>query len=314
MTTHLDCRLPAATPPGWRHPVVGFCAAMLALSLALLAQAGMAWPDLAARAVLLGVVLPAVTWLACRGVPASVAPPPRMAHEGRIAVGLLVWVLVGLSPLKQQLLSGLGERGTPAGDAFNLAYKLALFVVLPWLVLRATGSPVPPQGHANRWQMLRILLAVSALGWALQALIGSEFRRLVSTTPATTWLLAVPLCWAWMSLEAGLVEEFFFRRWLQTRLEAFCGSPVAGLLLGAIVFGLAHAPGMWLRGAGAADGLGDSPSLLTCMAYTVATQGLAGLLFGVLWLRTRSLALAALAHGMFDVPSNLPRFMAAWGF
>ena len=45
-----------------------------------------------------------------------------------------------------------------------------------------------------------------------------------------------------MSIEAGLVEEFFFRWYLQSRLAAWTGSQVSAVLLGALVFGLAHAP------------------------------------------------------------------------
>jgi membrane protease YdiL (CAAX protease family) len=85
------------------------------------------------------------------------------------------------------------------------------------------------------------------------------------------------------------------------------------VFLSALVFGLAHAPGIWLRGAGGVEGLGDSPTLLTTFAYVVVTQGVAGLTFGVLWARTRSFALVVLLHGLADTPSNAASFMDAWG-
>jgi membrane protease YdiL (CAAX protease family) len=116
-----------------------------------------------------------------------------------------------------------------------------------------------------------------------------------------------------MSIEAGLVEEFFFRWYLQSRLAALTGSQVSAVFLCALVFGLAHAPGIWLRGAGLVEGLGPEPPLLTTLAYVVVTQGVAGLAFGTLWARTRSFALVVLLHGFFDAPSNAASFMDAWG-
>jgi len=116
-----------------------------------------------------------------------------------------------------------------------------------------------------------------------------------------------------MSLEAGLVEETFFRVLLQSRLAALTRSPVAGLFLAALVFGLAHAPGLWLRGAGAMEGMTEPPSLALSIAYCVTTMGIAGLLFGVLWLRTRNWLLLVALHGLTDALSNAASWMGRWG-
>jgi membrane protease YdiL (CAAX protease family) len=115
-----------------------------------------------------------------------------------------------------------------------------------------------------------------------------------------------------MSIEAGLVEEFFFRWYLQSRLAAWTGSQVSAVLLGALVFGLAHAPGILLRGAGAVEGLGYAPGIGTALAYVIATQGVAGLAFGVLWARTRSFVLVVALHGLFDAFSNTAPFIDTW--
>ena len=156
---------------------------------------------------------------------------------------------------------------------------------------------------------------LSLVAWALQWLIGSEFGRLLGRQRETgALLIAGALCFLWNSVEAGLVEEFFFRRVLQSRLSAWTGSEISAIFLGALVFGLAHLPGIWLRGAGVSEGLGATPSLLNTAAYVIVTQGAAGLMFGVLWARTRSLTLLVLLHGMFDTPSNLAHFMDVWGF
>jgi membrane protease YdiL (CAAX protease family) len=87
---------------------------------------------------------------------------------------------------------------------------------------------------------------------------------------------------------------------------------VSAVFLGALVFGLAHAPGILLRGGGAMEGLGDSPDVATTLAYVVATQGVAGLAFGVLWARTRSFVLVVALHGFIDALSNTGAFIDTW--
>lgn len=200
-------------------------------------------------------------------------------------------------------------------EVANTLLKLAAFVLVPWLVLRRRGQGLGHNGRptapAARLWLAFLIVALAAV--AIQALLGSQFKRLLGGNYTELQLLVGgALCFAWMSLEAGLVEEFFFRWFLQSRLAAWAGSEISGLFLGALVFGLAHAPGIVLRGAGAVEGLGDSPGLATTLAYVVVTQGVAGLAFGVLWSRTRSLLLVVLLHGFFDALSNTASFIDTW--
>ncbi len=80
-----------------------------------------------------------------------------------------------------------------------------------------------------------------------------------------------------------------------------------------MLFGLAHAPGLYLRGAHAMEGLSDPPTLAWAVAYSVAVISPAGLLFGTLWARTRSLGLVVLLHGHMDLLPNLAPFIRDWG-
>ena len=88
-------------------------------------------------------------------------------------------------------------------------------------------------------------------------------------------------------------------------------SPIAGLFVMALIFGLVHAPGMVLRGAGVSEGLGDQTDVLTAAAYTIGVQSVAAFFFGVVWLRTRNLPALMVIHAATDLLSNLPRFAAA---
>ncbi|OYO24090.1 hypothetical protein CGZ93_04525 [Enemella dayhoffiae] len=82
-----------------------------------------------------------------------------------------------------------------------------------------------------------------------------------------------------------MLEEVFFRRWLQTRLEVLSG-PILGLLVAALAFGLmhlgSHGQGLWWW-----------PDRV---AAVVAQQGVVGLLLGYLWSRYRRLWPPILLH------------------
>jgi membrane protease YdiL (CAAX protease family) len=119
--------------------------------------------------------------------------------------------------------------------------------------------------------------------------------------------LIAPMALVWLAIQVGLVEEYFFRAVLQTRLEQALRSPAGGIALGAILFGLTHAPGMYLRTAATQEALGAHPSLLLVIGYSIVVLSPSGIFFGVLWSRTRSLALVVVLHAVTDlVPHLLP--------
>jgi membrane protease YdiL (CAAX protease family) len=76
-------------------------------------------------------------------------------------------------------------------------------------------------------------------------------------------LIAVVLTSVWLFVEAGIVEEFFFRGLVQARVAALTGSEWTALVVMALIFGLAHAPGFYLRPAATGEVLGTHPNILT---------------------------------------------------
>ncbi len=80
----------------------------------------------------------------------------------------------------------------------------------------------------------------------------------------------------------------------------------------AALFGLAHAPGYVLRGRHLMEGMGKAPDILTAAAYSIAVVSPIGLMFGVLWKRTRNLWLLVFLHGWTDLLPNLADFIRAW--
>jgi uncharacterized protein len=82
-------------------------------------------------------------------------------------------------------------------------------------------------------------------------------------------------------IEVGVVKEFFFRVLLQERLAAVLPPPWGRLVIAAVLFGLVHAPGFYLRPADTQEALGAHPSLLMAIGYSIVMTSLAGLFLGV---------------------------------
>ncbi len=311
---------PEETPHrGAGRAAFALLAAAWLVSLGILAMNRLSLEEPIALLVLFGLLLPGLALLVCRRLPAPPAPGP-LRGEAALLAGLTLFVTLFLA-VKGPILSALAG---PAADArwsaaLNALVKLAVFVAVP-LGVYALAGRLSPRGlglasppAATRGRSLLAFAAVGAALTALQLLIGRGARPLIDGSLAHRhWVAGFLLCFAWMSVEAGLVEEVFFRLILQSRISAVTRSPAAGLFLSALLFGLAHAPGLWLRGAGAIEGLGTAPSLPVSIAYSVTTMGLAGLVFGVLWMRTRNWILIVALHGLGDALSNTAAFMATW--
>lgn len=204
-------------------------------------------------------------------------------------------------------------------DLAILLAKLATMVALPALLFarfdytrKELFGGLSRGAYANA-QLLRALLIMAVLLLALQLSIGRG-PAAIAALPQPGWLiaLAVPFALLWMTLEACLTEEFLFRVLLQTRLAAWLKSETAAILLMALVFGLAHAPGYVLRGAHLMENMAGAPEPLTAVAYSIVVVSPIGLMFGVLWARTRSLLLVVLLHGWTDLVPNLAPFVTTW--
>lgn len=290
--------------------------AIYAIALAVLVFDERPLGDVIGGLAILGVLLPLVALAATTRMPPPGSPQPWRPEEAGVVLGLLAWIVAFLL-VKGPLLAALlpVDPDPRLQDSVNTLLKLFAFVLLPWLVLHRHGIGWAHGGRptASPSRLCVVLVAFGLASVAVQALMGSQFKRLLDEDFTDAQLvLGGTLCFVWMSIEAGVVEEFFFRWFLQSRLAAWSGSEISGMFLAALLFGLAHAPGILLRGAGGVEGLGDSPAVVTTLAYVVVTQSVAGLSFGLLWSRTRSFVLVVALHGLFDALSNTAAFIDTW--
>lgn len=105
-------------------------------------------------------------------------------------------------------------------------------------------------------------------------------------------------------LMAGFFEEFFFRALLQTRLARLAKSEADGMLISSVLFGLYHLPSRIIQ----TDGNWGHAFALTLSAQMVISP-----ILGLLWARSRNLALPVFVHSFMDGMSGFSRIGKAIG-
>lgn len=199
----------------------------------------------------------------------------------------------------------------------RLVYKLILFVAIPLIALRlAWGVNWSGLGFSVQ-QLPRQLLAALILSLCFGGfnyIAGSGAKPIrageFSARQLTVWF---PLVFLWNMLEVGLVEEFFFRAFLQTRLVHAFGSSLAGICAASLLFGLAHAPGIYLRSGDKGGPLGEHPTLLNSILYAILVLSPAGWFTGLLFARTQSLLVPILVHAAIDTVAHVSEFIQSTG-
>lgn len=287
--------------------------AVWGVSTAYLAATGGDWIFPIASLLIFGLILSSIIWFLTRRMN---APPVPVAHPKKESLSLVAYLalyaflLIGLwlGSIKEAIPEG------PNQEIAVLAYKLLIHVGLPVALLMALGGAVRPlfdPGTSRRgfWPALVIL---SGLMFALLAMVSPSLKQIAELRldPAAV-LLWVMLSWLWLSVEAGLCEEFLFRACLQSRLTAWLTSPVAGIAITSVLFGLAHWPGLYLRGGPGVDGWSTDP--IQVAAFTIATLSPLSVSLGLLWARSRSLLLVVLVHGAIDALPNTAEMFRIWG-
>ncbi|MCP3015535.1 CPBP family intramembrane metalloprotease [Nocardiopsis dassonvillei] len=214
-------------------------------------------------------------------LPRPEAPADGSAPEGRPLPEALA--LTGLALLFAVALYALGG-GEPAHTLLKLALLLAAPSLLLWWPRRSgrawreAGRPGPVR---HGWAP-----AVPVLGWAVLTYAGpfamppSDYGR---TVDALTLVATVVVVF----LVNALLEEVFYRRWLQSRWEAVLGAWPA-IVLSSLLWACWHV---------AIQGRGDLPLDL---AMVFVNQGVQGLFLGLLWSRYRRMWPILVVHGLVN--------------
>jgi CAAX protease family protein len=273
--------------------------------------------------IVFGIVFPAIAWIATRrAVPLSISVTPAK-YQLIILIGCIIllsaYLIAGPQWIDQHLPSSWID--SPRIKFFvTLAKKLVIFVAIPFAIFRfGFGYRIRDFGiqreglSALRGNHLPVVIVVGGAFLAFQYFFsggGAAFRQ--RHFSAYQLLLGLPLCFIWLFVEAGLVEEFFFRGLVQSRFATALKSEVSGVVLMSLIFGLAHAPGFIFRHAGEVEGLGSNPSALDAIAYSIVVLAVSGVTFGVIWARTKNLFAVMLIHAAGDLLPNFAGFAQTW--
>lgn len=282
-------------------------------STAYLYATGGDWTSPIFVMVIFGLALSGVAWALTRGADAPRIEVARPRLESG-AVLLYLALIYGL------LFAGFGmswvRQAAPPGpeqDGLVLGLKLLVHVAAPAILLIALGAklgPIAQLGFSGR-RFWRTLIVMGLIVLGLVCVITPSLKEISGIPPSFDVMIwAMPLGYLWMTLEAGVTEEFLFRAVVQTRFTAWLNSAWAGVILTSVIFGLVHAPGLFLRGGPGVDGWSDDP--LQVIAHTIAVLSPIGLLFGLIYVRTKSLLLVILLHGLVDWLPNLAEFVETW--
>lgn len=276
--------------------------------------------DAIAELILLGFAFPLLAWLGTLRARPLALNVRRSAGE-MLLLGLCLVLVAAYLIWGTALSDALVPATSPQGKfLIALARKLIVFVLVPFALFRFLFGyrwrdfGLQREGlRALTGNHLAVVVILSAAILSFQYFLGlgaAPLRR--GELNAGQLAIGIPLCFLWLFIEAGLVEEFFFRGLVQTRCAAWFKSEVSGVALMALLFGLAHAPGFILRGAGLVEAIGPNPSAADAIAYTIVILSVGGILFGIVWARTKNLWAVMFIHAATDLLPNLKRFVETW--
>ena len=220
------------------------------------------------------VLLPQVVGIALTLLlPPSRNPQPvRMGKPRNFRASTIILVAIAvLFPLLGSLLPLLPE------DLILLKFAMLILVPAVTVAFCRKAVHIARRTGAWRWWAPAVVIAV----W----MILSEFMPWAEPFDAAAYdLQALIIGAVATAITASIGEELFYRRWLQTRLEAVAG-PWLGLAMVSLLFALMH----FTTHAG-----GDNLALET--AQMIVFQGSFGLLVGLMWMRYRNLLAIILIH------------------
>ena len=274
--------------------------------------------------IIFGIIFPLLAWVTTLRARPLELPERRSSGELGLLFACLIVVTLYLiwgAALSEMLVPATWLDSPRAKSFLVLSRKLIVFVAIPFLLYRIIFG-YRWRDFGVQWAGLKalagnhllVVLILSAVILLFQYFAGTgaaPIRR--GEFNATQLAIGLPLCFAWLFLEVGLVEEFFFRAVVQERLASWFRSQVSGVALMSLLFGLAHAPGFILRGAGLHESIGTTPSAIDSIAYAIVILSMSGIFFGIVWARTKNLFAVMFIHAATDLLPNFKAFIQTWG-
>jgi membrane protease YdiL (CAAX protease family) len=223
------------------------------------------------------------------------APAPLIASRKHTVIFFLIVAAVTILGIVRAHVAA-AKSGTTTSQI--VPYLVLIGVQLLWV--RFVHKGMKSQGHSlseltgGRWLSPRNiamdllfgtlgLFVLFAAAEGLKVALG-EHANIAFLMPHG---LTESLLWVALSITAGICEEIVFRGYLQRQLIAMTGSAALGIVLQAVIFGVAHGY----------QGL-----------KPIAVTGTVGLVLGILAWYRGNIRAGAIAHAVTDILGGLTRF------
>jgi membrane protease YdiL (CAAX protease family) len=185
----------------------------------------------------------------------------------------------------------LAGGGEPAHTLLKVLLLLCVPAAMFWSLRRRGTAWRPAGGQPDMWRRWGPAIPVAA--WIVLS-YASPWAMPSSDFATTVDLVTLVLVLVVGFLVNSLLEEVFYRRWLQSRWEAIIGRWPA-IVLASLLWAAWHV---------AIQGSGDLP---VDLASTFVNQGVVGLFLGYLWSKYRMMWPIVVVHGAINAaPVLLP--------
>ena len=145
--------------------------------------------------------------------------------------------------------------------------------------------------------LLGLLAFIILLPFVLMSMPSAQLTKILDIfRQPLQAVVIIPVSFLLLLFTAGFTEELFFRGILQSRLAKTMNSEIRSCLIVALLFGFYHLPYAYYSADWAPHG-----HLVWAIASVVTEQTIAGLVLGVLWMRTRNLGSSILLHTLIDL-------------
>lgn len=271
--------------------------------------------------LIIGIGLSSLAWVLTKNI---VKPfdKPIIKKEVWLLVALIVWVVFYLtygSSLYDKLFPQIWLNNSQATSSIIILLKrLFVFVIVPFSIYKFFGFTLKDFGlkcaefrfPTKKTILVFVLLSIVIL--LIQFFLSSRSKPIRTGQFTMTQLVTtIPICFAYIIFNVGLIEEFFFRGLLQSRFSMLLKSSIGGIVCASLIFGLAHAPGLFLRGA-VSEGIQEQMPFLFWAAYSIVKMSVAGVFLGIVYNKTKNLWLVMAIHAMVDLFPNFLEFVNTW--
>lgn len=184
----------------------------------------------------------------------------------------------------------LVDSNSPSFQLWYIGLKLSLLLIIPWIVIFFTRSQTirSTPTRLSLWMWVSLLfIAVVWIYLSYFSLFSTPHPPSKIEDPTTLIIVLV-----FGFLINSLLEELFYRIWLQTRLERLLGSWPA-IFVTSILWSIWH---IAIQGTG---------QWSTDIATVISNQGITGIFLGYIWSRYRNVWVLILIHGIINAPPYL---------